>query len=54
MLQPQPERSSGRGSDRLVGDDSGEWDTAKQVVWRVVDELLSKLAEPMRQSVMGR
>jgi hypothetical protein len=27
-------------------------DTAKQVVRRVVDELLSKLAEPMRQSVM--
>jgi Mg-chelatase subunit ChlD len=28
-------------------------DTAKQVVRRVVDELLSKLAEPMRQAVMG-
>lgn len=28
-------------------------DTAKQVVRRVVDELLAKLAEPMRQSVLG-
>ncbi len=28
-------------------------DTAKQVVRRVVDELLAKLAEPLRQSVLG-